>query len=133
MPRVLFLPAAEFVAFPVEDRCGIVLSGQAVPEILDELKTFGPAQFENRCQFGVHGVKIRVSGSGSRPGWLTALILSGPPDHGEDAVGMPFSSASISASGRGVARDKQRSVPPNGRKEPERASQSEGRAQSFGL
>lgn len=56
--RVLFLPAAEFVALPVGDRRGVILPGQAVPEVLDELKTFGPPQLEDRREFGVHGVKI---------------------------------------------------------------------------
>ena len=55
----MFLPAAEFVALPVRDRRGIVLSGQAVPEVLDELKALGPAQFKDRREFGVHGGKIR--------------------------------------------------------------------------
>jgi len=56
---VLLLPAAEFVALPVGDRREIVLSGQAVPEVLDELKPLGSAQLKDRFEFGVHRDNIR--------------------------------------------------------------------------
>ena len=56
---VLFLPAAEFIALPFGNRRGIILPGQAIPEVFDELKAFGSAQLEDRCEFGVHEMTIR--------------------------------------------------------------------------
>ena len=55
----MLLPAAEFVALPVGERRGIVLPGQAVPKVFDQLKALSPPQFEDLREFGVHEGRIR--------------------------------------------------------------------------
>ena len=59
MLRVLFFSAAEFIALPVGNWRGIILPGQAIPEVFDELEAFGSAQLEDRREFGVHEMTIR--------------------------------------------------------------------------
>ena len=48
------LAAAQLVSLRIRDWNVTFLLRDAVPKIFDQLETFSPAQFEERCEFSVH-------------------------------------------------------------------------------
>jgi hypothetical protein len=65
--RVLQEPlfaAAQLVTFCIGQRQRSVFLRKAVPKVGDELKAFRAAKFQERGEFGVHGVNMLLKGDG---------------------------------------------------------------------
>lgn len=58
------LAPPQFVPLPIGDRQLRLLFGDAVPQVFDKLKAFGPRKLEERRKFGIHECSSnRFSGS----------------------------------------------------------------------